>query len=44
MKMETNWENRCLICDYTWESNSCTEPCPECEEANDIYSEEIDRK
>jgi len=41
--METNWGNRCLVCEYIWESNSCTEPCPGCGEINDIFSEEIER-
>mgnify|MGYP006425316885 FL=1 len=44
MKQNTHkkfWENRCLVCDHIWESNSCTEPCSECGEENDIYSEEV---
>lgn len=38
--METKWECRCLVCDHMWDSDSCTEPCPECGEENDIYTEE----
>jgi len=40
--MIVNWENRCLICDYIWDSESCTESCPECGETDDIYSEEVE--
>ena len=39
--MEMFWENRCLVCDHIWESNSCTEPCSECGEENDIFAEEV---
>jgi len=42
--MITNWECRCLICDNTWDSESCTEPCPACGETDDIHSEEKDAK
>jgi len=38
--MKTVWENRCLICDTEWKSESCTELCPKCGEEYCIYSEE----
>ncbi len=38
--MKTIWESRCLICDHTWTTDSCTESCTECGETDDIYSEE----
>ena len=40
--MEIVYESRCLICDHHWTTNSCTEPCPECGETDDVYSEETD--
>jgi len=32
-----NYEYRCLICDYTWESDSLGEDCLICGEHNDIF-------
>lgn len=32
-----NYEYRCLICDWTWCSNSLGEKCPQCNEYNDVY-------
>ncbi len=40
--MEIVYESRCLICDTVWTTNYCIEPCPECGETDDVYSEEID--
>ena len=32
-----NYEYRCLICDYAWESDSLGEDCLICGEHNDIF-------
>jgi len=34
------YELRCLVCDYMWTENSCTKPCPQCGETNDVFAEE----
>ena len=36
------WEHRCLVCDYMWDSDSCTDSCSEYGETDDIYSEEAE--
>lgn len=36
------YECRCLVCDHTWVEERDTEPCPECGEYDDVYSEEVD--
>jgi|GEM_PF-2106185 len=38
--MTFTYESRCLICDHFWTSSMCTDPCPDCGETNDVYSEE----
>ena len=39
--MEIFYENRCCVCDHTWESSYCIESCPKCKEENDIFAEEV---
>lgn len=38
--MTFTYESRCLICDHFWTSSTCTDPCPNCGETDDIYSKE----
>lgn len=40
-----NYEYRCLICDYTWESDKgLNEVCPKCGEYNDVFAVEPENK
>lgn len=32
-----DYEYRCLICDWIWESDSMFERCPKCDEYDDIF-------
>ncbi len=34
------WDNQCLICDHTWISNGYAVKCRNCNETNDIHSNE----